>query len=156
MRDMLESLSEVKDLGKIEMLRSVIKIAVTRVDECAKFIDSYAQHGFWGEFAHSPAVTCLIERGVGRLPRQSLSSHTADTIQRFQNAFAKPKQIFNDAVSVQTPKIVAATHPAFEDVMQTFNDAGHSLVDIGKPFHDVRRHGGLTSIPRVPRQPTSI
>jgi hypothetical protein len=61
MRDMLESLSEVKDLGKIMVLRSVIKIAVTRVDECAKFIESYAQHGFWGGFAHSPAVTCLIE-----------------------------------------------------------------------------------------------
>jgi hypothetical protein len=60
MRDMLASLSEVKDLAKIEMLRSVIKIAVTRVDECAKFIESYAQHGFWGEFAHCLAVTCLI------------------------------------------------------------------------------------------------
>jgi hypothetical protein len=61
MRDMLASLSEVKDLGKIEMLRAVINIAVTRVDECAKFIESYAQHGFWGEFVHCLAVTCLIE-----------------------------------------------------------------------------------------------
>jgi len=50
MRDMLASLSEVKDLRKIDMLQSVIKIALTRVDECAKFIESYAQHGFWGEF----------------------------------------------------------------------------------------------------------
>jgi len=53
MRDMLASLSEVKDLRKIDMLQSVIKIALTRVDECAKFIESYAQHGFWGEFEWS-------------------------------------------------------------------------------------------------------
>jgi hypothetical protein len=37
MRDMLASLSEVKDLSNIEMLQSVIKIAVTCVDECAEF-----------------------------------------------------------------------------------------------------------------------
>jgi hypothetical protein len=61
MRDMRESLSEVKDLGKVKMLRPVIEIAVTRVDECANFIESYAQHGFRGECSHSPAVTCLIE-----------------------------------------------------------------------------------------------
>jgi hypothetical protein len=54
MRDMLASLSEVKDLNKIEMLRSVISIAMTRVGECAEFINSYAQHGFWGEL-----VRCL-------------------------------------------------------------------------------------------------
>jgi hypothetical protein len=54
MRDMLASLSEVKDLNKIEMLRSVINIAMTRVGESAEFIISYAEHGFWGEL-----VRCL-------------------------------------------------------------------------------------------------
>jgi hypothetical protein len=53
MRDMLESLSEVNDLAKIELLRSVITVAMTRVDECAKFINAYAQYGFWGD-------TCTI------------------------------------------------------------------------------------------------
>jgi hypothetical protein len=50
---MLASLAAVKDLKKIEMLQSVIKIAMTCVHECAKFIISFAQHGFWGEFALS-------------------------------------------------------------------------------------------------------
>jgi len=49
MREMLASLSEVKDLNKIEMFRSVISVAMTRVRECAEFIVSYAKHGFWGE-----------------------------------------------------------------------------------------------------------
>jgi hypothetical protein len=62
MRDMLASLSEVKDLAKIEMLRAVIKIAVTSVDECAKFIESYAQHGFWGESAHCLAGCDVSQR----------------------------------------------------------------------------------------------
>ena len=49
MREMLAHLSEVKDLNKIEMFRSVISVAMTRVRECAEFIVSYAKHVFWGE-----------------------------------------------------------------------------------------------------------
>jgi hypothetical protein len=149
----------VKDLAKIKMLRSVINIAVTRVDECAKFIESYAQRGFWGEFAHCLAVTYLIEIDVGRLVRQSLSSHTADAIQRFQYAFAELKQKFNEAVSLQTLRMVAETHQGFEVMNKTLSDLGDILVaqtDRGKHFYDVRKHGGLTSMRRAARQSTSI
>jgi hypothetical protein len=137
MRDMLASLSEVKDLRKIEMLRSVIKIALRHVDECAKFIESYAQHIFWGEFARCLAVTCLIDIDVGRFVRQSLSSHTANTIQWFQNAFAELKQKVNDAVSIQTLRMVAETHRAFEVMNKTLSDLGDGLVaqaDRGRHF----------------------
>jgi hypothetical protein len=47
---MLASLSEIQDLEKIKILQSVISDAMTRIRECAEFIDAYAQHGFWGEF----------------------------------------------------------------------------------------------------------
>jgi hypothetical protein len=49
-RDMLASLSEIQDLEKIKILHSVISDAMTRIRECAEFIDAYAQHVFWGEF----------------------------------------------------------------------------------------------------------
>jgi hypothetical protein len=49
---MLASLAKVKQLEKIKLLQSVISIAMMRVDECAKFIIVYLQHGFWGEFTH--------------------------------------------------------------------------------------------------------
>ena len=41
---------------------------------------------------------------IGRLIRQSLTSHTADTIQRFQEGFTQLKEKFNSAVAVQTLK----------------------------------------------------
>jgi hypothetical protein len=50
MRDMLASLSEIQDLEKIKLLQSAIDLAVTLIDDCAKFIKAYARHGFWGAF----------------------------------------------------------------------------------------------------------
>jgi hypothetical protein len=47
-RDMLASLSEIRDLEKIKLLHSVISDAMTRIRDCAEFISAYAQHGFWG------------------------------------------------------------------------------------------------------------
>jgi hypothetical protein len=93
MRDMLASLSEVKDLAKIEMLRSVINIAVTRVDVCAKFIESCALRGFWGEFAHCLAVTCLIENRC-RPPRSPVTvqphcGHNSAIPKRFRRTEAE-------------------------------------------------------------------
>jgi hypothetical protein len=73
MRDMLASLSEVKDLNKIEMLRSVISIAMTRVGECAEFIISYAKHGFWGELSR-----CLL------IDRSHRLSQAASLVNRCQ------------------------------------------------------------------------
>jgi hypothetical protein len=72
MRDMLASLSEVKDLEKIELLRSVIGLAMTRVRECAEFIDAYAQHGFWSEFVHHLPIVMSHCLCPGRVVRQSL------------------------------------------------------------------------------------
>src|ERR1700730_322650 len=114
MRDMLASLSEVKDLKKIEILRSIISIAMTRVGECAEFINSYAQHGFWGEFVHCPRIDTSHGIDLGRLARQSLSRYTADTIQRFQQAFSELKQKFTDAVSIQTLKMLSENHQVVE------------------------------------------
>jgi len=114
MRDMLASLSEVKDLKKIEMLRSVISIAMTHVVECAKFINSYAQHGFWCKPLHRLPMDTPYRFGLGRLARQSLSSYTADTIERFQKAFSHLQQKFADAVSVQTLKMVSETHQVID------------------------------------------
>ena len=56
MRDMLASLSEIKELEKIEILQSVINDAMTRIYDCAEFIQAYAQHGFWGEFVRRMTV----------------------------------------------------------------------------------------------------
>jgi len=114
MRDMLASLSEVKDLNKIEILRSLISTAMTRVAECAEFINSYAQHGFWGNRVHCLPMDTSYQFDLGRLARQSMSSYTADTIQRFQQAFSQLQQRFIDAVSIQTLEMVSESHQVIE------------------------------------------
>jgi hypothetical protein len=52
MRDMLSSLSEIDALEKIKTLQSIVVGAMTRIRECAEFIQAYAQHGFWSKFTH--------------------------------------------------------------------------------------------------------
>jgi hypothetical protein len=137
MRDMLASLSEVQDLKKIEMLRSVISIAMTRVGQCAEFIISYAQHGFWGELVHYLPIGTSHRIDLGRLARQSLSSYTADTIQRFQQAFSELKQKFTDAVSIQTLKMVSESHQVIEVLRKDLRNIEGifvAQVDRGKHF----------------------
>ena len=109
MRDMLASLSEIKDLEKIKILQSVITDAMTRIHDCAEFIQAYAQHGFWGESSSS----CDCRRGLGglgRLVRQSLSSYTADTIQMFRGDFSQLEAKFNNSVAIQTLITTVESH----------------------------------------------
>jgi len=137
MRDMLASLSEVKDLSKIELLRSVIGIAMTRVAECAEFINSYAQHGFWGKHVHRLAMDTSYRFSLGRLTRQSLSSYTADTIERFQKAFSHLQQKFADAVSIQTLKMVSESHQVIDVLRKDLRSIQRTFVaqaDRGKNY----------------------
>ena len=159
MRDMLASLSEVKDLDKIEMLRTVIGIAMTHVGECAEFINSYAQHGFWGEFVRSPPIGTSHRIDLGRLARQSLSSYTADTIQRFQQVFAELKQKFSIAVSIQTMKMVSETHQVVEVLrkdLRSIEGTFVAQVDRGKHSLSTSDITASSRMYRLTRQVTSI
>jgi hypothetical protein len=159
MRDMLAALSEMKDLNKIAMLRSVISIAMTRVGECAEFIISYAQHGFWGEFVHCPTIDTSHGFDLGRLVRQSLSSYTADTIQRFQQAFSELEQKFTDAVSIQTLKMVSESHQAIEVLrkdLRSIEGTFVAQVDRGEHPFSTSDITPCLRIYRLTRQVTSI
>ena len=159
MRDMLASLTEVKDLNKIDMLRSVISIAMTRVGECAEFINSYAQHGFWGEFVHRPRIDTSHGIDLGRLARQSLSRYTADTIQRFQQAFSELKQKFTDAVSIQTLKMVSESYQVIEVLrkdLRSIEGTFVAQVDRGKHSFSTGDTTASSRVHRLARQVTSI
>jgi hypothetical protein len=58
--------------------------------------------GFGVRLSDLWAPSYLIGADLGRLIRQSLTSRTADTIQRFQEDFARLKKKFNTAVAIQT------------------------------------------------------
>ena len=73
MRDMLASLSEVNDLAKIELLRSVVALAMTRVNECANFINAYARHGFWGHSIYLVHLSAHLIPVISRPPRSSVA-----------------------------------------------------------------------------------
>jgi hypothetical protein len=66
--------------------------------------------------------------GLGRLVRQSLSSYTVDTIQRFQNDFGQLKEKFNNAVSIQTLKTVVDSHQLVGILKDDLRDIKVTLV----------------------------
>jgi hypothetical protein len=159
MRDMLASLFAVKDLNKIEMLRSLIGIAMTRVGECAEFINSYAEHGFWGEPIHCLPIDTSHRSDLGRLVRQSLSSYTVDTIQRFQQAFSELKQKFTTAVSIQTLKMVSESHQVIEVLRKDLRSIEGTFVahvDRGKHSFTTNNVTASSRMYRLTRQVTSI
>src|SRR5438477_9306785 len=80
---------------------------------------------------------CLIEFGLGRFVRQSLSSNTAEIIQRFQQVFSELTMKFNNSVSIQILKTVVEGHRAVGALKDDLRDIKVSLVaqaDNGKSW----------------------
>src|SRR4030081_1398647 len=67
----------------------------------------------------------------GRLVRQSLSSRTAETIQRFQQTFSELKEKFMSAVSIQTLKVVFENHQVLRDDLTNIRGALDAWADQG-------------------------
>ena len=78
--------------------------------------------GFGVSLSDSRSPTYLTGTEIGRLIRQSLTSHTADTIQRFLEAFSQLKENFKTAVAVQTLSIVDVLKVNLRSIEATISD----------------------------------
>src|SRR5262245_23994240 len=88
--------------------------------------------GFGVSLLDSRSPMYLTGTDIGRLIRQSLTSHTADTIQRFQEGFAQLKEKFNTAVTVQTLKVTVEIVDILKDNLRSVKTAISDKADKGK------------------------
>ena len=80
----------------------------------------------------SRSPSYLTGTEIGRLICQSLTSHTADTIHRFQQGFASLKEKFNTAVAVQTLKATVEIADLLKDNLESIETTITDKADEGK------------------------
>ena len=91
--------------------------------------------GFGVSLSDSRSPRYLTGTEIGRLIRQSLTSHTADTMRRFREGFAQLNEKFNTAVTVQTLKVTVEIVDILKGNLRSMETTISDKADKGKLSH---------------------